>query len=113
MNKGKVKFFNTDKGFGFITQNEGDEIFFHVSELQSGTANKGDAVEYDVGEGRKGPCAVNIRESYSASAKRLSASREEARGYRASFFMEKVNVRINRHDHICFFVVSCDDRHDS
>ena len=52
--------------FGFITQNEGDELFFHVSELQSGTVNKGDSVEYDVGEGRKGPCAVNIRESYSA-----------------------------------------------
>ena len=66
MNKGKVKFFNTDKGFGFITQSEGDELFFHVSELQSGTVNKGDSVEYDVGEGRKGPCAVNIRESYSA-----------------------------------------------
>ena len=66
MNKGKVKFFNTDKGFGFIAQNEGDDLFFHVTELQSGTANKGDSVEYDVGEGRKGPCAVNIRESYSA-----------------------------------------------
>lgn len=65
MNKGKVKFFNTDKGFGFITQNQGDDIFFHVTELQSGTVNKDDIVEYDVGEGRKGPCAVNIRESYS------------------------------------------------
>jgi len=66
MSKGKVKFFNTDKGFGFIAQDEGDDLFFHVTELQSGTANKGDSVEYDVGEGRKGPCAVNIRESYSA-----------------------------------------------
>jgi len=63
--KGKVKFFNTDKGFGFITQNQGDDIFFHVTELQSGTVNKDDIVEYDVGEGKKGPCAVNIRESYS------------------------------------------------
>ena len=65
MNKGKVKFFNTDKGFGFITQNGGDDIFFHVTELQSGTVSKDDCVEYDVSEGRKGPCAVNIRESYS------------------------------------------------
>ena len=65
MNKGKVKFFNTNKGFGFITQSEGEDLFFHVTELQSGTANKGDSVEYDVSEGRKGPCAVNIRESYS------------------------------------------------
>ena len=64
MNKGKVKFFNVDKGFGFISQDAGDDIFFHVTELQSGTANKGDAVEYDITEGRKGLCAVNIRESY-------------------------------------------------
>ena len=62
MSKGKVKFFNTSRGFGFITQNEGEDLFFHVSELQSETINDGDRVEYEVGEGRKGPCAVNIRE---------------------------------------------------
>ena len=65
MSKGKVKFFNTNKGFGFITQNEGEDLFFHVSELRAGTANDGDKVEYEIGEGKKGPCAVNIRESYS------------------------------------------------
>jgi len=65
MNKGKVKFFNTNKGFGFITQNEGNDIFFHVSELRAGTANEGDRVEFEISEGRKGPCAVNIRESFS------------------------------------------------
>ena len=64
VNKGTVKFFNSDKGFGFISQKECDDLFFHVTELQSGTANKGDTVEYDVGEGRKGPMAVNIRESF-------------------------------------------------
>ena len=63
MNKGKVKFFNTNKGFGFITQdNKGEDLFFHVSELRTETANEGDQVEYEVGEGRKGACAVNIRE---------------------------------------------------
>ena len=62
MNKGKVKFFNISKGFGFITQNEGSDIFFHVSELNGSTANEGDKVEYEIAEGRKGPCAVNIRE---------------------------------------------------
>jgi cold shock protein len=65
MNKGTVKFFNTDKGFGFISQNGGDDLFFHVTELQTGTANKGDTVEFDISEGKKGPCAVNIRESFS------------------------------------------------
>jgi CspA family cold shock protein len=67
MSKGKVKFFNTSKGFGFITQNEGEDLFFHVSELRTRTetVNEGDQVEYEVGEGRKGPCAVNIREAHS------------------------------------------------
>ena len=62
MNKGKVKFFNTSRGFGFITQNEGADLFFHISELRAETANAGDHVEYEISEGRKGPCAVNIRE---------------------------------------------------
>ena len=66
MSKGKVKFFNTSRGFGFITQNEGEDLFFHVSELRAETANEGDQVEYEIGESNKGPCAVNIREAYSA-----------------------------------------------
>ena len=61
MSTGTVKFFNTSKGFGFITQDEGDDLFFHVSELQGQEANEGDKVEYEVGEGRKGPCAVNVK----------------------------------------------------
>jgi CspA family cold shock protein len=65
MNKGKVKFFDTTKGFGFITQNVGEDLFFHVSELRAETANQGDQVEYEVSEGRKGACAVNIREVHS------------------------------------------------
>jgi CspA family cold shock protein len=64
MSKGKVKFFNTSKGFGFITPNEGADIFFHVSDLRAESASEGDQVEYEVGEGRKGPCAVNIREAH-------------------------------------------------
>ena len=66
MSKGKVKFFNTSRGFGFITQNEGKDLFFHVSELRAEIANEGDQVEYEIGESKKGPCAVNIREAYSA-----------------------------------------------
>ena len=58
----KVKLFNESKGFGFISQDTGEDIFFHVSDLQLGTASQGDKVTYDIGEGRKGPCAVNIRE---------------------------------------------------
>ena len=61
MSTGKVKFFNASKGFGFITQDEGDDLFFHITELEGQEANEGDSVEYEVGEGRKGPCAVKVK----------------------------------------------------
>lgn len=61
MKKGTVKFFNSAKGFGFITPDEGDDLFFHISEIQGEEPRDGNAVEFDVGEGKKGPCAVNVR----------------------------------------------------
>jgi len=65
MNTGTVKFFNTSKGFGFITQDGGSDIFFHVSELNGSTISDGVKVEFEVGDSQKGPTAVNVRESYS------------------------------------------------
>ena len=63
MSEGKVKFFNANKRFGFIVQDEGEDLFFHASELRSFlTATEGDRVQYKIGEGKKGPCAVNIHE---------------------------------------------------
>ena len=61
MNKGTVKFFNVSKGFGFIKQESGDDLFFHISEIQGQEPKDGDNVEFEVGEGRKGPCAVNVK----------------------------------------------------
>jgi len=61
MSKGTVKFFNSDKGFGFITPFDGDDLFFHVTEIQGQEPRDGDKVEFEIGEGKKGPCAVSVR----------------------------------------------------
>ena len=61
MNKGTVKFFNESKGFGFVTDDESKkEYFVHVSGLID-EVREGDAVEYDLTEGRKGMNAVNVK----------------------------------------------------
>ena len=62
MNKWSVKFFNTTKGFGFITPEDGTaDLFVHVSQLDGETIAEGDIVEYDVVEGKKGDMAGNVR----------------------------------------------------
>ena len=61
MNQGTVKFFNATKGFGFIVQESGADLFFHVSEIQGQEPQDGDKVEFEVGEGRKGPCALSVK----------------------------------------------------
>lgn len=60
MQEGTVKFFNEEKGFGFITpKNGGNEIFVHASGL-SESIRENDEVRYEVTEGKKGPNAVNV-----------------------------------------------------
>jgi len=60
MAQGTVKWFNQVKGFGFIEQEGGDDLFVHKSQVE-GTIRDGDTVEFEVGEGPKGPNAVNVR----------------------------------------------------
>lgn len=63
MANGTVKWFNADKGFGFITSEEGEDLFAHFSAIQSDgfkTLDEGQKVEFDVEEGQRGPQAVNI-----------------------------------------------------
>lgn len=61
---GTVKFFNAEKGFGFISREGGDDVFVHYSNIQGEgykALDEGQAVEFDVAPGRKGEEAQNVR----------------------------------------------------
>ena len=63
MNNGTVKWFNSDKGFGFITGEDGNDVFAHFSAIQSDgfkTLDEGQTVTFDTEEGPRGPQATNI-----------------------------------------------------
>jgi len=61
MATGKVKWFNTEKGFGFIAPDDGSkDIFVHATAIDQGLLHDDDQVQYEVGEGKKGPCAENV-----------------------------------------------------
>ena len=60
MPQGTVKWFNQVKGFGFIEQEGGDDLFVHISQVE-GEITDGDTVEFEIGEGPKGPNAVSVR----------------------------------------------------
>ncbi len=61
--KGKVKWFNAEKGFGFIERNGGDDVFVHFSAIQGDgfkTLEEGQEVEFEIVEGNRGPQAANV-----------------------------------------------------
>ena len=62
MPTGTVKWFNRIKGFGFIEQEGGEDLFVHKSQV-TGEINDGDTVTFEIGEGPKGPNAINVSKS--------------------------------------------------
>ena len=63
MANGVVKWFNSDKGFGFIEQEDGPDVFVHFSAINMPgfkTLNEGDKVTFDIEQGQKGPAAANV-----------------------------------------------------
>ncbi len=64
MATGTVKFFNNEKGYGFISRTDGDDVFVHFSNIDGSgfrSLEEGQSVEFEVGPGRKGDEALNVR----------------------------------------------------
>jgi len=65
MVKGTVKWFNDKKGYGFLSREDGDDVFIHYSAIEKAgfkTLKEGQTVEFEIQDGPKGPQAVNVKE---------------------------------------------------
>jgi len=61
MAQGKIKWFSTEKGYGFIEQDNGSDLFVHANDTDGANLQEGDNVVFEIGEGQKGPCANNVK----------------------------------------------------
>ena len=79
MPQGTVKWFSTQKGYGFITQDEGGDIFVHVTGLAPGTTGleENQRVEFELSEGRKGPQATDVKPASAAVPAPAAAAEPE------------------------------------
>ena len=82
MNKGTVKWFNNQKGYGFISDEAGNDVFVHYSGLNMEgfkSLEEGASVEYDVIQGEKGPQAVNVNKRVEFYSKHRGHGKEQGR----------------------------------
>jgi len=61
MPEGKVKWFSTERGYGFIEQEDGGDVFVHRNDVSGAMLQEGDRVQFEIGEGDKGPCAKDVK----------------------------------------------------
>lgn len=61
MPEGTVKWFSSEKGYGFIEQEVGDDVFVHRNDVAGGILAEGARVQFEIGEGKKGPCAKDVK----------------------------------------------------
>lgn len=62
MEEGTIKFYNTNKNYGFITKTNNTDIFYHKSDINNlETLKEGDKVQFEIGKGKKGEKAINIQ----------------------------------------------------
>jgi cold shock protein len=104
--QGKVKWFSTEKAFGFIEQENDNDIFVHITGLADGVTaiDKDQLVEYEVEQGRKGPQATNVRPASGAAAPAPAADAEveadeaEAEADEVEVEVDEVDVEIEAED---------------
>ncbi len=61
MPEGTVKWFSAEKGYGFIEQESGDDVFVHKNDTSEANLQEGQRVQFEIGEGQKGPCAKDVK----------------------------------------------------